>query len=256
MSDLLEHVLRDTFHKRAAQFDRTAAARLLAVDYRPRRRRLPAKPILGAVGLSGAAATAAIISVVTLGSSAGPAFAGWTPVPTRAAPGQTAAALRLCGSRTPVLTDTRGPYTASVYAMPNGAGTCVSGTGVSFSGTAHGIGEGNVGPGQIQTFVSSSNDSSGHSLTVLDGRVGAGVTAVRIERSNGTAVTATLSAGWYLAWWPGSSHATTAQITTPSGTHTTRLPAAATQGPPTCGGPPGSGCVSIGPSSAIGGSAG
>jgi hypothetical protein len=251
MSDL-EHVLRDTFQKRAAQHDPTAAARLLAVDYRPRQRRLPVVPVLGALGLSGAAA--AVAAVVTLGSSAAPALAGWTPAPTRPAPGQTAAALQQCGSGTPVLTDTRGPYTAAVYAVPNGTGTCMQGGSVSFSGTARGVGEGSVAPGQIQTFVSSSNDSSGDAFTVLDGRVGASVTAVTIERSNGNAVTATVSGGWYLAWWPGSARATTAQITTASGTHTTALPAAATQGPPSCGGA--GGCASVGYGSASSGSGG
>jgi hypothetical protein len=245
MSELLEHALRDTFQKRAAQRDPTAAARLLAVDYHPRRRRLPVVPVLGAVGLSGAAAVVAV--VLTLGSSAAPAFAGWTPAPTRAAPGQIGAALRRCGSGAPVLTDTRGPYTAAVYPLPSGTGTCLQGGSMSFSGRASAIGDGSVAPGQIQTFASATNDSAGDAFTALDGHVGAGVTAVTIERSSGIAVTATVSRGWYLAWWPGLAHATTAQITTASGTHTTVLPPDATQGPPSCGGA--GGCASVGPGS-------
>jgi hypothetical protein len=138
MSDLLEDDLRDALADRAARITAESSARLRAVDYQPRgawlssRRRLSA---LGALGLSGAAAAAG--AVILLGSSAAPAFAGWTRSPTAPLPGQHAAAQQRCstGSSTPVLTDTRGPYTASIYADGS---TCVDGNGIEISSTGDG----------------------------------------------------------------------------------------------------------------------
>jgi hypothetical protein len=219
MTDPLETVLRDSFRSQVKTLDSAAAARLLAIDYRARRPRLPVLPVLGALGLGGA--TAAVAVALLLGSSAGPAFAGWTHAPSSPAPGQTAAALQQCGTQTPVLTDTRGPYTAIVYALPNGVGTCVEGGSVLFNSTASGGDQGSVPPGQIQSTLSTGSSSSGNTLTVVGGRAGSGVTAVTLERSDGVDVKATVSDGWYLAWWPASATVLTAEITTASGTRTT-----------------------------------
>ena len=90
MIDLLEQKIRKTLSTRAEEIDPAAIARLRAIDYRPRRRRVPALPALGALGVS-ATAVAAVVAV-TLGSSAAPAFAGWSPTPTPPAAGQLAAA--------------------------------------------------------------------------------------------------------------------------------------------------------------------
>jgi hypothetical protein len=246
MSELLEHVLRDALQKRSMDLDPGAAGRLLAVDYRPaQRRRVPLLGALGALGaLAFAGAVAAAVLVITLGSGAAPAFAGWTAAPTHGSPAQTAAALKACGSRGPVLIETRGPFTAAVYAERDGLKTCVQGGSVSFDASARGVGEGSVRAGQIQAALSS-GASSGHAFSVLDGRVGVGVTAVKIALSNGVTATATVSHGWYLVWWPGAIHATKAQITTASGTRTSSLPASATAGPPSCG--PNKSCASVGP---------
>ncbi len=133
MSDLLEHDLREALFDRAALVKSEASARLRAVDYHPRSRRLPSKPALGALGLSGAAAAAG--AAIFLGSSATPAFAGWTASPTAPLPGQLAAAEQRCnaGAGTPVLSDTRGPYTASIYADGS---TCLQGNGSTISSRA------------------------------------------------------------------------------------------------------------------------
>lgn len=221
MSDVLEQELRAAMHDRAARLDAGASARLRAVDYRPRTRRLPVRPAAGVLGLSGvAAATAGVI--VALGSSAAPAFAGWTAQPTTPRPGQLAAAGRGCsGTGTPVLTDTRGPYTASIYA--DGA-TCVQGNGESISGS----GGGQTAPpqGTIQLNGMGQSDSSGHALTMVEGRIGAGVTAVTVSRSDGSSVQATVGNGFYLAWWPGSVRAANAAVTTSTGTSTQAFPTA------------------------------
>lgn len=268
MNDLLEPILRDTFEKRAAQLSPDARRRLMAIDYHPRRRRIPVLPALGATGLAGA--VAALVVIFTLGSSPAPAFAGWSPTPTLPRQGETAAAIARCHMGRPVLIDTRGPFTAAVYANPKplkvpglprqtssppippvkrSVGACLIGPGVDTSGSAS-SGLAPVHSGQIQ--VTAQTVSGGNqNATVLDGRVGAGVTGVRIRLSNGRTVTATVRHGWYLAWWPGNPSAARAEITTDAGTQAFRIPAADSGGP--CGGAPGTGCASFGPVLTIGG---
>lgn len=259
MSDLLEPVLRDTFAKRADQLDPAAYRRLMAVDYRPRRLRIPlvpqipvlpripVLPALGAVGLAGA--VAALVVVFTLGSNPAPAFAGWSAIPTPARPGQIARALAICGLRRPVLIDSRGPFIAAVFPRPNGVATCLQGPGTIGGGTAQG--EGRIHAGQIQTFEQTASSGRG-SATMLDGRVGRGVAGVRFRLSNGRTVTATVRRGWYLAWWPGRPHGAVAQITTAAGTRSVPLPAIDQVGAGSCGAA-GMGCASVGPGASVGG---
>ena len=205
MSDLLEQDLRDALAERAALIPREASARLRAVDYRPRSRRMPSRRAMGALGLSGAAAAAG--AAILLGSSAGPAFAGWTVSPTAPLPGQLAAAERQCsaGGGTPALSDTRGPYTASIYADGS---TCLSGNGITInSSSSGGGGNASTPAGRIELNGAGKSDSDGHALTIVDGTIGAGVTGVTITRSDGSSVQATVKNGWYLAWWPGTQRA-------------------------------------------------
>jgi hypothetical protein len=78
-------------------------------------------------------------------------------------------------------------------------------------------------------------------LTLVDGRTGAGVTAVTIQRSDGSSVQATVVNGWYLAWWPGTIAATKAEITTASGTRTAVFPPTPALSTPSC--PSGAHCA-------------
>lgn len=241
MNEQFENLLRVSLRDRADGLDRAAVSRVLAFDYyRPRRQRVQWVSGIAAIGLA-----SALVAVFALGQGASPALAGWTPAPTVPAAGQTELALKHCSTGAaapsgatggPVLTDTRGPYTALVYPLPDGAVTCLEGRSVSAGGSDSGTGEGSVAAGRVQTFVLSSNDSSGDALTVIDGRVGAGVTSVTIARTNGIPVRATVSHGWYLAWWPDRVRATVAQITTTRGTYAASLPPQATHGPAPCAG--------------------
>jgi len=221
MSDLLEHDLREAFADRAAVITREASARLRAVDYHPRS--LPSRPALGALGLSGAAAAAG--AAILLGSGAAPAFAGWTASPTTPLPGQLAAAQQRCstGAGTPVLTDTRGPYTASIYADGS---NCLEGNGITIGSSGGGGGKSGVPAGTIERNGVGESDSDGHALTMVDGAIGAGVTGVTITRSDGSSVQATVKNGWYLAWWPGTERAVTARVASPTGTSTQSFPTA------------------------------
>ena len=243
MSDLLEQKIRKTLSTRAAEIDPAAIARLRAIDYRPRRRRVPALPALGALGVS-ATAVAAIVAV-TLGSSAAPAFAGWSPTPTPPAAGQLAAAEQECSANlgTPVLTDTRGPYTVSIYANATSSHLCLEGGSLSIASSNSGSTQADLPPGQVQLFGSGFENSSGQALTLVDGRIGAAVKSVTIDRSDGGSVQATVSGGWYLAWWPGTARATTANVTTAGGEAAQQFPSTS-QGPggPAC--PAGAHCSS------------
>jgi hypothetical protein len=224
MSDLLEHDLREALADRAARITPEASARLQAGDYHPRSRRSPsrrARNALGALGLSGAAAAAG--AVLLLGSSAAPAFAGWTASPTAPLPGQLTAAQQHCstGSGTPVLTDTRGPYAASVYADGS---TCMEGDGIQTSSGGGGGASSDPPAGTVELNGAGESDSDGHALTMVDGLIGAGVTGVSITRSDGSSVQATVKNGWYLAWWPGTQRAVKAEVMSASVTRTQSFP--------------------------------
>lgn len=241
MSDVLEQNLREMFSERAAQIDSAAITRLRSIDYHPRRRRGPTLAALSALAAS--ATTAAVAAVVVLGSSAAPAFAGWSPTPTRPLTGQLAAAQQDCSSDqgTPVLTDTRGPYTASIYADATSSHTCLQGGALSMASSNGQAAQANVPAGRVQLNGSGMKDSSGQALTLVEGRIGAGVTSVTIDRSDGTSVRATVAGGWYLAWWPGSTQATTAAVSSATATVSETFPSQP-QGPASASCPAGSHC--------------
>jgi hypothetical protein len=198
MPDQLEQSLRDALSQRAGQLDPDSIARLRAIDYHPRRRRIGKLPAIGALGATGVAAAAA--AIVTLASSAAPAFAGWQPTPSSPAPGQLAQAVQACGQDlgSPVLADSRGPYTASIYADSSTSDVCLSGNGVSMSSRSTSVAPASVAAGQIQVGGGGTRDAAGNALTVVEGRTGAGVAAVTIERSDGSSVPASVASGWYL----------------------------------------------------------
>jgi hypothetical protein len=241
MPDQLEQRLREALSQRAAQLDSDSIARLRAIDYHPRRRRIRKLPAIGALGAT--AIAVAVAAVVTLGSSAAPAFAGWQPTPTSPAPGQLAQAVQACGQDlgSPPLTDSRGPYTASIYADSTTSDLCLSGNGVSMSSRSTSVAPASVAAGQIELDGGGTRDSAGNALTLVDGRTGAGVTAVTIERRDGSSVQATVANGWYLAWWPGTVAATNAQVTTASGTSTVAFPSTPALPAPRC--PSGAHCA-------------
>ena len=241
MPDQLERSLREALSHRAAQLDPDSIARLRAIDYHPRRRRIRKLPAIGALGATGIAA--AVTAVVTLGSSAAPAFAGWQATPSTPAPGQLAQAVQACGQDlgSPVLTDSRGPYTASIYGDSTTSDVCLSGNGVSMSSSSTSVTPTSVAAGQIQLDGGGTRDGAGNTLTLVDGRTGAGVTAVTIERSDGSSVQATVAKGWYLAWWPGTVAAKNAEVTTASGIRTVAFPSTPALPAPSC--PSGSHCA-------------
>ena len=147
-----------------------------------------------------------------------------------------------------VLTDVRGPFTVALFQNDGAYAACF--TSPSFteinqvsvgsgSGAAAGSmsvhGQAGSGPGPtsgfsstlvggtssgdlqhvMQTHLSNSGDGP---YTLVEGRTASGVTGVTLVRDDGQDVVATVDDGWLVAWWPGSATATSAQVSTESGT--------------------------------------
>ena len=267
MTEQLETDLREALANRASQIPAGTAARLHQIDYHPRSRRIR-PPIAFGVSLAGAAGTAAVVaSVVGLGAGASTAFAGWTATPTSGSDGQTSSADAACEAKlatlrgaasasglTPVLTDTRGPFTFVIFTGTGTTESCItspsftslsasttSAGGSSRSAATSGSITGAGGPGSGTAMTSGTPDSgpvaagavaldteitssqAGQAYTFVEGRTGSDVTGTTLVLADGTQVTASVSNGWFAAWWPGTQQATQADVTTASGTTTQAL---------------------------------
>jgi hypothetical protein len=245
MIEQLESELRSALRARADELPTGAGARVRAHDYRPRTRDL--RPPVAAGLLTTAAAAAAAVALIDLGPQATAAFAGWSAVPTHASTVQVTGAQDACQSRlssfstgaakamraariknlptisemTPVLTDTRGPFTFVIYSGAHGSnGTCISGP--SFTSLSTRSGDGALAPpaGKVTAFFQAHTSHAGDAYSFVEGHAGAGVTAAALVLSDGSQVRATIQNGWLVAWWPGAAQLTSAQVTTSSGTTT------------------------------------
>jgi hypothetical protein len=226
MNDQLETDLRDAMQARAAQVPAAATVRLTRVDYRPRTGRLRPPVAIGAVA-SAAAAAGGLAVILSLGAGASNAFAGWSAKPTLPAPGQLAGARTSCEqSQSPIaglplqLSDTRGPFTFSIYADSTTSATCIKGpsfTVVSGSMSSYPV---TVPAGHILMDSSHATDRAGAAYSVAEGRTGSDVTGVTLTLDDGTTVQATVGNGWFVAWWPGSQVVKSAELATSSGSTT------------------------------------
>jgi hypothetical protein len=259
MIDQLEIDLRDALARRAAEVPADVAARLRALDYHPRTRRLRPRLALGT--LAGSAGTAGVIvSIVGLGAGAQAAFAGWTAMPTPASSAQLAADQAACqadltANTTPapfstsqltgwhaVLTDTRGPFSYLIMQSGDYHASCFSGPGFTRLGEyGYALDSGQragtnqapadaIIPTSAGTDVLAANGQAyngsgpiGSAYGEIDGSTGPGVTAVTLVLSDGTHVQATTSNGWFAAWWPGRQTAPEAELTTSTGEVTQQL---------------------------------
>jgi hypothetical protein len=271
MSKGIEAELRAALTERAHDVSADVEGRLRAIDYRPRSRALDPRLAL-ATGAGLAATGGAVVAIVGLGAGTSPAFAGWTATPTRPGAEQTASARERCTSQLagtggapsgipssgwqPVLTDTRGPFTAMILRSSGASATCfngpsfttisanntqsggavsssrASGEGYSQSSTSvigpGGKGIGPIGPVTQEHLVT----RGGQPFTFVQGQVGSGATNVTLVRSDGSNVQTTVADGSFVAWWPGSASATSAQIATSAGVATQQLTFTAPPAPP------------------------
>ena len=256
----LEFDLIDALNAEAATLPDEAIDRLRRVDYRPRTRRWARARIAGGAGV-GAAATAGVVAALVLGGAA-PAYAGWTAQPSAGGTSPPSAVERRCVLQidslpgpqpdwSPMVTDTRGPYTLVVGQAGADQATCLTGPSliaVSVTGSAGQVmmagssnaapGSGHhttvVGSGSMRVFTPSPSApidqvaqrtlvSSQGAYAVIDGHVAADVTGVSLTLSDGSTVAATVANGWFLGWWPSAQSAVSAAITTPGGTTTQDL---------------------------------
>jgi len=225
MNEQLESDLRAALHARAGQVPMAAVTALTARDYRPQTRRLRPPAAWGALGTAGVAAGVAVI--VSLGTDASNAFAGWSPRPTSPAPGQLAAAQASCASgQSPIaglplkLADTRGPFTFSVYADSTSSATCIKGPSLRAFSANVASSAVKVPAGQVLLSAAHQSNHGGRSFTFAEGRTGAGVSGVTLTLDDGSQVQATVGNGWFVAWWPGALDIKSSELTTPTGTVT------------------------------------
>jgi hypothetical protein len=162
-------------------------------------------------------------------------------MPTSPTTGQVARAVAACkanlttlaardGQWQTAITDTRGPYTIVLLADAKGHARCLSGPEIAPRpsigvGEGSSIGTGFAAPaGQISVgswgFSRAGNE---HPYMDISGHAGAGVKAVAFVLSDGTRVAASVTHGWFLAWWPGTRRAISARLTTAGRTTTLGL---------------------------------
>jgi hypothetical protein len=265
MIEQLESELRSALRTRADELPAGAAPRLRAQAYRPRTRDL--RPPVAAGVLTSAAAAAAAVLLIDLGPQAPAAFAGWSAVPTHASRAQVAVAHGDCAASlaqvrgraaqaasrraskppllshlqklatSPVLTDTRGPFTFVVFNSGGANASCISGPGfASVTMRSATQASGPTPAGKVVPSFQIHTARAGDAYTFVEGRAGAGVTAATLVLSDGSHIQATVQNGWLVAWWPGSAQLTSARVTTASGTTTqtfdTRAPADCPAPPP------------------------
>jgi len=138
-----------------------------------------------------------------------------------------------------VLTDTRGPFTTVILTAREGHATasCLEGPAppgvrssasrndaylLSATGSLEHQPRRHLRAGQVEVWHSeiartASDVPNGNMYSQIDGRVSAEASTVTLVLQGGAKVQATVMNGWFLAWWPGSRHATSAEITTSSG---------------------------------------
>ena len=260
MTQQLETDLSRAFSLRSSGVPADAGARLRNIDYHPRTSRIPPRVTLGS--LAGiATATGAVVSVAVL-ASAQPAFAGWTASPAPASAVKSTGAGKVCRAqlaRSPgmpgaapvsgwhaVTSDVRGPFTLVIYQGGGTDATCLTGPAItvvsrssanggslSASGTDGGrpgsretssIGIGGLSSGSIKHMsIAHLASTSQGPYTLVEGQVDQGVTGLTLLRSDGDHIAATTGNGWFVAWWPGSLGATSAEITTATGVTTQAL---------------------------------
>ncbi|HLX88691.1 MAG TPA: hypothetical protein VKR22_09600, partial [Acidimicrobiales bacterium] len=213
-----------------------------------------ARPL--ALAATGAAVTAVTTYVVVLGGSAPYAFAGWSADPTSAAAGELQSAQAVCLARiqqaaqvvtqtgakqgdaaalaglAPVLSDVRGPFTATVFAGSSTARVlCLSAPGaVSLRWGMHGPVA--PAPGQITVGQVGYAARDGQALTMAFGQTGTGVTGVTLNLDDGQHIATSTGSSMFVAWWPGQSGIASATVASADGTTTQPLGVPGPQSPP------------------------
>jgi hypothetical protein len=171
------------------------------------------------------------------------AFATWTVEPSAVDPAFASAAMENCALRTVsqpslspellanleeqqrifaqlplVAIDQRGRAAIALFAQrrADGQATVLCMAIAPQSGIPPTVGSGGAGTGALEApadgplrlFMGVRKRSSAGTYTAYAGSVGPEVTRVIVKRSQGQAIVATVSNGYFLAWWPGEAFAT------------------------------------------------
>ena len=161
------------------------------------------------------------------------ALAAWTARPTAASAAQTSAAESHCsqpapadkqgptlagGPWSPVVIDTRGDLTLALY---SGDGTaamaCLASPSFVWLNPIDSSGEQPVMDNTASLDEVTIRGAAGDTYTIAVGRAGSAVTGVGLQRVDGSVVTATLSKGRFIAWWPEGQGVKALSVTTNSG---------------------------------------
>jgi hypothetical protein len=226
----IENDLRIWMQERAARVH--ASPEILGTDYRPRARR-SWRPRL-AIGGGIAAVAGTVTVVLSLAGGATTAFAGWSAQPTTASPAQLQAAQSYCSANIPdpntttqQLVDSRGPYTIIVYAGPAGStqtyNFCTVGPGLQNASGWTSYPPVTPADGRLFLWSDHTATDDGQDYGTMIAQAGPDVTGANLTLTDGTVVTATVHNGWAVAWWPGSGHVASAQLTTATGTQTQKF---------------------------------
>jgi hypothetical protein len=155
-----------------------------------------------------------------LGPAPARAFASWTPKPRRADADSLADAVARCrradprGAELPIAaTERRGGFTLVFRTDGARRGVCIAGPhGQLLSLPAPPkLPAGEAPPGRADSFpieevvYPGPNNALAERVGILVGRVAPHVGAVEISPAHGVAVTATVSRGYFVAWWPGTA---------------------------------------------------
>jgi hypothetical protein len=155
-----------------------------------------------------------------LGPAPARAFASWTPKPQRADSDSLADAVARCrnadarGAELPIAaTERRGGYTLVLRTDGARRAVCIAGpNGQLLSLPAPPkLPAGEAPPGRANSFpieevvYPGPGNPLAERVGILVGRVGPHVGAVEITPDHGVAATATISRGYFVAWWPGTA---------------------------------------------------
>jgi hypothetical protein len=118
-----------------------------------------------------------------------------------------------------MLSDSRGPFELLFYSDSSSSFLCFWGRNSGFITLTGGSGmETAATPRSIGTpVVPFSREADGSGYTMAYGYVGAQVTAVTLNLTNGTRVEATVHNGLLAAWWPSRTDIASAEVTTSGG---------------------------------------
>ena len=145
------------------------------------------------------------------------AFAGWQAVPTLSDSALAAAAQPIClaGSPSPemklVAQDQRGKAATFVFVGNGQLILCLvtrDETGSVVSAAAgQTLLESRTTPITVDTGLSAPKGVGSDGIQIIAGRIDPSVSAVRIARADGLVVEATVTAGYFVAWWPSDTKA-------------------------------------------------